>query len=71
MSSSTTRRVLARAAVVALGAVVGMVLLSGSGQPVTAQTHASAASAAEAQGKSLNQWSEEVLAEAARRVVGG
>lgn len=41
MSSSTTRRVLARAAVVALGAVVGMVLLSGSGQPVTAQTHAS------------------------------
>ncbi len=41
MSGGTTRRVLARAAVVALGAVVGMVLLSGSGQPVTAQPHAS------------------------------
>lgn len=41
MSGGTTRRVLTRAAVVALGAVVGMVLLSGTGQPVTAQTHAS------------------------------
>jgi predicted HicB family RNase H-like nuclease len=38
---------------------------------ITPQTHAAAASAADALGKSLNQWSEDVLAEAARRVVGG
>lgn len=38
---------------------------------IAPQTHSAAASAAEAEGKSLNQWSEEVLAEAARRVVGG
>jgi predicted HicB family RNase H-like nuclease len=38
---------------------------------ITSDTHAAAASAADALGKSLNQWSEEVLAEAAKRVVGG
>ena len=37
---------------------------------IAPQTHAAAASAADALGKSLNQWSEEVLAEAAW-VVGG
>lgn len=39
MSRRTTRRVLAWTAGVPLGAVVGMVLLSGSGQPVTAHAY--------------------------------
>lgn len=39
MSRRTTRRVLAWVAGVPLGAVVGMVLLSGSGQPVTAHAY--------------------------------
>jgi predicted HicB family RNase H-like nuclease len=34
---------------------------------ITLQTHAAAVSAADALGKSLNQWSEEVIAEAAKR----
>lgn len=37
---------------------------------VGADIHAKAAMAAELSGKSLNQWGEEVLAEAANRVVG-
>jgi predicted HicB family RNase H-like nuclease len=35
------------------------------------QVHAMTAAAADASGKSLNQWSEEVLADAARKVMGG
>lgn len=38
---------------------------------ITPQAHAAAVAAADASGKSLNQWGEEVLTEAARRIVGG
>lgn len=37
---------------------------------IAPQVHASAIAAAEASGKSLNQWGEEVLREAAKRVIG-